>query len=94
MTAILAPTSASEAFWSVAIDEIGFETAAHHISYERCIDWLLDLHQSTKDPQLQGLVADVLVDVREIGRFSCDSELESLVLGALASVEIAFELAA
>ena len=87
MTAIVTPDLPSAAFWSVAADE------SEHVSYERCLDWLLDLRQSTDDPQLLALVDDVLGDVRALGSVSGDSELESLLLGALASVEVAFELA-
>ncbi len=90
MTAI----NASEAFWSAAEDTGNDITAEALISYERCVSWLRDLHQSTTDPSLQRLVSDVRSDLGGLGPVRSDRELESLVLGALSSVEIAFEVAA
>ena len=86
MTAITSDTTA--AFWSVATDE----AADTPISFDRCVDWLLDLYQSTSDAQLRCLVTDVLQDLRELGPI--EGEFEDIVLGALASVEVAFEIAA
>lgn len=86
MTAIMTPTATSEAFWSTVTDHDG-EAA---ISFDRCTDWLLDLHQSTKDEGIRRLIADVLEDLRMLG--PVDGEFEDVVLGALASVEIAFEM--
>jgi hypothetical protein len=86
MTTITNP--AATAFWSAATDE----AAGGCISFDRCVDWLLDLHQSTTDHRLRALVTDVLHDLRELG--PVDRQFEDLVLGALASVEMAFEIAA
>ena len=60
--------------------------------FDRCVDWLLSLHASTTDPALQSLAADVLDELREIGPVS--GEFADVVLGALASVDVAFELPA
>ncbi len=60
--------------------------------FDRCVDWLLSLHESTTDPALLDLVTDVLDELREIGPVS--GEFADVVLGALASVELAFELPA
>ncbi len=77
-------TSASEAFWAVAGDE--YST----ISFDRCTDWLLDLYQTTEDVQLRTLITEVLDDLRALGPI--EGEFEDIVLGALASVEVAFEI--
>ncbi len=77
-------TSASEAFWAVAGDE--YST----ISFDRCTDWLLDLYQTTEDVQLRTLITEVLDDLRALG--PVEGEFEDIVLGALASVEVAFEI--
>jgi len=92
MTAIVTPTETCAAFWSAA-DATGRHGAGPAVSYDRCVNWLLDLHQATTDPDLQRLVIDVLADLGELGPVSSDPELESLMLGALASVEVAFEVA-
>ncbi|MCP3989337.1 MAG: hypothetical protein GY724_09700 [Actinomycetia bacterium] len=94
MSATMTAINASEAFWSAAEDTGNDITTEAPISYERCVNWLLDLHQSTTDRGLQGLIIDVLSDLGQLGPVSSDRELESLVLGALSSVEIAFEVAA
>lgn len=87
-------TTTSEAFWATAEDSI-LEIATHApVSYDRCVNWLLDLHQATTDTSLRALIIDVLSDLGQLGPVSSDQELESLVLGALASVEVAFEVAA
>ena len=89
MTAIqthstISPTAA--AFWSAA------EADDQPISYDRCVDWLLDLRQSTDDPGLQALIGEVLAELQELAPFV--DELSDLVLGAIASVEVALEIAA
>jgi hypothetical protein len=89
MTATLSPITASNAFWSVANDDDLCE-AASSISPERCITWLLDLQASTSDQQLKDLVDETVADVRALGRFGGD--MEDVVLGALASIEVAFEV--
>lgn len=60
--------------------------------FDRCVDWLLSLYGATTDPVLRDLVTDVLDELREIGPVS--GEFADVVLGALASVELAFELPA
>ncbi len=60
------------------------------ISFDRCVDWLLTMHDSTNDPALRRLAIDVLSELRELG--PVEGEFEEIVLGALASVESAFEL--
>ncbi len=77
-------TSASEAFWAAASDEHST------ISFDRCTDWLLDLFQTTQDAQLRALITEVLDDLRALG--PVEGEFEDIVLGALASVEVAFEI--
>ncbi|MEM8925959.1 MAG: hypothetical protein AAGD35_20840 [Actinomycetota bacterium] len=67
-------------------------TSADPVSYQCCIDWLLDLRQSTTDPVLRGLVSEVLAELRTIGPVGDDPELNEMVLGALGSVQSAFEL--
>ncbi len=88
MTDTLSPISTSEAFWATVTDHDGDSA----ISFDRCTDWLLDLYQSTTDEGLRLLIADVLEDLRMIGPI--DGEFEDIVLGALASVEVAFEVVA
>lgn len=81
----------SETFWAVALE--GVPEAS--LSIDRCIDWLLDLYQSTDIGQLRALVSDVLDDVRAVsadGLGFAELDLDDVVLGALASVETAFEL--
>jgi hypothetical protein len=88
VTAIATPITTSEAFWSAATDETGCGS----ISFDRCVDWLLDLYQSTDDTLLRNLIADVLDDLRQLGPVT--DEFEDVVLGALASIEVAFEVRA
>lgn len=81
----------TDSFWTVALD--GAPEAS--LSIDRCIDWLLDLYQSTEISQLRDLVSDVLDDVRAVsaeGLGFAELDLDDVVLGALASVETAFEL--
>ncbi len=90
-TDTFAPLSAADAFWAVANDDDLCEEPAS-ISLERCVQWLRSLQRTTVDPQLIALVDDTLDDLARLGRFGRD--MEDAVLGALASVEVAFELAA
>ncbi|MEZ5225268.1 MAG: hypothetical protein R2710_00945 [Acidimicrobiales bacterium] len=81
----------SESFWSAAFDE----AREAMLSIDRCIDWLLDLYQSTEHPALRELVADMLDDLRAVsaeGLGFADLDLDDVVLGALASIETAFEI--
>ena len=80
-------TTASEAFWASAADVTADVTTHPPVSYDRCVNWLLDLHQSTTDRQLRALIIDVLSDLGELGPVSSDRQLEDLILAALASVE-------
>lgn len=75
-----------DAFWATVTDHDG----PGAISFDRCVDWLLDLYQVTADTQLRQLISDVLEDLRAIG--PVDDEFEDVVLGTLASVEAAFEI--
>ena len=77
-----------DAFWSAVTDNDGPST----ISFDRCVDWLLDLFQVTTDTRLQVLISEVLDELREIG--PVDGVFEDVVLGALASVEAAFDVVA
>lgn len=80
----------TESFWTVALE--GAPEAS--LSIDRCIDWLLDLYQSTDIDQLRALVSDVLDDLRAVsaeGLGFAELDLDDVVLGALASVETAFE---
>ncbi len=88
MTALMTPTHSSEAFWGAAIDE----ESASFLSFDRCVDWLLDLYRQTDDQDLQLLIGEVIDDLRALGPI--DGEFEDIVLGALASVETAFEVKA
>ncbi|MEM9130910.1 MAG: hypothetical protein AAF962_11895 [Actinomycetota bacterium] len=102
MTAIIVPFPSTIAsapapvtiHWSEEVDG-GHNgvTTSEAVSLERCVDWLLDRHQSTTDPVLRRLVGDVLAEVRELGDLGQCEELTALVLDALASVETAFEIA-
>ncbi len=87
----LAPLSAADAFWAVANDDDLCDDPAS-ISVERCVQWLRALQRTTVDSQLIALVDDTLDDLARLGRFGRD--MEDIVLGALASVEVAFEMAA
>ncbi len=78
--------SASEAFWAAA----GTGDEFVSISFDRCVDWLLDLYQATEDSQLRLLITEVLDDLRQLG--PVEGAFEDVVLGALASVEAAFEI--
>ncbi len=75
-----------EAFWAAVTDHDGPSA----ISFDRCVDWLLDLYHLTDDADLRVLITEVLDDLRAIGPVAGD--FEDVVLGALASVEIAFEV--
>ncbi len=76
----------TEAFWTTVTDHDG----PAPISFDRCVDWLLDLYQDTTSTQLRTLISEVLDDLRELG--PVEGEFEDIVLGALASVEAAFEM--
>lgn len=81
----------SESFWIAAFENAREAT----LSIDRCIDWLLDLYQSTEHADLRALVADVLDDLRAVGADGlgfAELDLDDVVLGALASVETAFEM--
>ena len=88
MTALMTPTHSSEAFWGAAIDE----DSTSFLSFDRCVDWLLDLYGQTTDEDLQLLIGEVIDDLRALGPI--EDEFEDIVLGALASVETAFEIKA
>lgn len=77
-----------DAFWSSVTGHEGAST----ISFDRCVDWLLDLYQITPDPRLRLLISEVLDELRELG--PVEGEFEDVVLGALASVEAAFDVVA
>ena len=65
------------------------------LSLDRCIDWLLDLHQSTDDRRLRVLISEVLDDLRAVAEHPSGLAglgIDDIVLGALASVEAAFEI--
>ena len=82
----------SDAFWSTATSDGG----AGAISVSRCIDWLLDLRQATDKTDLRGLVDEVLDELQTLNSIDANTaglEMGDLVLGALASVEVAFEVA-
>lgn len=81
-----APAATCGAFWATVTDHDG----PAPISFDRCVDWLLDLHQSTTDASLRLLITEVLDDLRDLG--PVEGEFEDLVLGALASVEVAYEI--
>lgn len=79
-------TDTTEAFWTTVTDHDG----PAPISFDRCVDWLLDLYQDTTNAQLRTLISEVLDDLRSLG--PVEGEFEDIVLGALASVEAAFEM--
>lgn len=79
-------TEATEAFWNSVTDHDG----PAPISFDRCVDWLLDLYQDTTNTDLRTLITEVLDDLRSLG--PVEGEFEDVVLGALASVEAAFEM--
>lgn len=86
MTAVMEPNSPSESFWSTMIDP----AAGSSTSFDRCVDWLLTMHEATDDAGVQMLIVDVLADLRALG--SIDADFEDVVLGALASIDVAFEI--
>ncbi|MEL7155316.1 MAG: hypothetical protein AAFN30_01815 [Actinomycetota bacterium] len=94
MTAIILPFPTPTRFWSCDpdSDQTG-ATTTESVSLERCIDWLLDRHQSTTEPVLRRLVSEVLTELEELGPLCDDGELDELVIGALASIEAAFDIA-
>lgn len=81
-----AVSDTTEAFWTTVTDHEG----PSPISFDRCVDWLLDLYQDTTNTQLRHLISEVLDDLRALG--PVEGEFEDIVLGALASVEAAFEM--
>ncbi len=85
-TAIESVQTTTEAFWAATVHPTEFST----ISFDRCVDWLLDLYQTTEDTDLRALITEVLDDLRSLG--PVEGEFEDIVLGALASVEAAFEV--
>lgn len=94
MTAINVPFAHQQEFWLAGlVSDNNVVTSNETLSLERCVDWLLDLYQSTSEPVLRRLVSDVLTEVKELGELCDDHELEEVVLGALASVEAAFDVA-
>ncbi|MEZ5412545.1 MAG: hypothetical protein R2761_31210 [Acidimicrobiales bacterium] len=86
----LSPAETADAFWAATNDDDPFVTDAT-VSPERCLAWLGGLLASTDDPGLRDLVTDTIDDIRRLGRFGRD--LEDVILGALASIEVAFEVA-
>lgn len=86
MTIIDNHSTVTESFWATATDY----DAGTTISFDRCVDWLLDLHQSSDHPVIRQLIADVIDDLRCVGPI--EGEFEDVVLGALASVESAIEV--
>ena len=62
------------------------------LSFDGCVDWLLSLYADTSDRELKTMIVEVLGELRAIG--PVDGAFEDVVLGALASVESAFEIAA
>lgn len=94
MTATISHLPTTTAFpWSDTADRAhNGATSADPVSYQCCIDWLLDLRQSTTDPTLRGLASEVLTEIRGLGPVGDDPELNEMVLGALGSVQAAFEL--
>lgn len=103
MTAIILPFPSSSALapspvrvHQVDDGRIGRDEAATSEagSVARCVDWLLDRQQSTTDPVLVRLVGDVLTDVARLGDAGRCEHLTDVVVGALASVEAAFEITA
>lgn len=85
-TTALTVTDTTEAFWTTVTDHDG----PSPISFDRSVDFLLDLYQDTTSSQLRTLISEVLDDLRELG--PVEGEFEDVVLGALASVETAFEM--
>lgn len=76
-----------EQFWDAAAAD---DPRTGPISFDRCVDWLLGLHDSTADPGLRALVVEVLIELRRLG--PVEGDFEDVVLGALASIEAAFEI--
>lgn len=92
MTAIIFPGSGSRPSRRRTADP------AAAVTYEQCERWLVhrlvcvDERSASPDPVLRALVADTLADLRALG--SLDADLEDVMLGALASIEVAFEVQA
>ncbi len=66
------------------------------IDARRCHDWLRDARSRTADGVVHRLIDDVADELRLMGAFAGDlaDEMTDLVVGALASVEAALEVAA
>jgi len=91
-TPLADPYAVSEAYW----------TAAEHADYDgisvgRCIDWMLDMRRTAASTTIERLIDEVLEDITELLAYtgSSDAEiepyLEDAVLGAMASVEAAYD---
>lgn len=68
------------------------EPLSTRISFDGCVDWLLSLYADTSNRELKTMIVEVLGELRAIG--PVEGTFEDVVLGALASVESAFEIAA
>ncbi len=62
-----------------------------NLSPRRCQQWLNQMRGYSADHRIHGLIDDVSRELRELGQFG--AELTDVVVGALASIEAAFELA-
>lgn len=73
-----------------ALDQVIIDLTESLVSLDLCQQWLQNALDASTDDAFRRLVADVMGDLRELD--CVDSELGSLVLGALGSVQSAIEI--
>ncbi len=84
-------------FGRTGLDQLVIDLTETRISLELCQRWLQNAHDSATDESFRRLIGDVMGDLNDLGPNHdgvMDHELESLVLGALGSVQSAMELQA
>ena len=89
-------------FGRTGLDQLVIDLTETRVSLELCQRWLQNAHDSATDESFRRLIGDVMGDLHDLGSGqlgsdhdgSMDHELESLVLGALGSVQSAMELQA
>ncbi len=84
-------------FGRTGLDQLVIDLTETRISLELCQRWLQNAHDSATDESFRRLISDVMGNLHDLGPNhdgAMDHELESLVLGALGSVQSAMELQA
>ncbi len=72
------------------LDQVMIDLTESLVSLELCQRWLQNALNSTTDESFRRLISDVMGDLSDLG--SVEGELESLVIGALGSVQSAMEV--